>query len=246
MARPADLLAAAGDEETRAGVRIIRVPIPGRLRRALLRSGGGSPPPGLRSRQVPRAAGPASERAPGRRWWGGRRGGPSRRAVAGRRPDGGRRGPARALAPWRGGVVRRGGRSEPAGRRVACPRPGHAPAADRARRRQGGSLVYDTHEVFLEAGSNARRPRWARRVMAAYERRLARRADLVLTVNDSLADLLAQRWESCAPRSCATARRPGPRRTRRPTCCARRWPCRRARRSCCTTAASWPTGACPS
>ena len=44
--------------------------------------------------------------------------------------------------------------------------------------------------------------------MAAYERRLARRADLVLTVNDSLADLLAGRWGIARPtvvRNCAPA-----------------------------------------
>ena len=209
MARPADLLAAAGDEEARAGVRIIRVPIPGRLRQALLRSGGGSPPPG-----PPVGAGAASG-GPGKR--AGAPGGAGGAVVAAARRVG--RWPvvgpmadgADLLVRWRLGVE-----AWCAAAAAASPPAdvwhGHdldtLPAADRARRRRGGSLVYDTHEVFLEAGSNARRPRWARRVMAAYERRLARRADLVLTVNDSLADLLAQRWDVVRPtvvRNCAPA-----------------------------------------
>jgi glycosyltransferase involved in cell wall biosynthesis len=196
MARPTDLLAIAGDEETRGGVRIVRVPIPGRLRRAVLRAGKGSPA----------APGPATEPA--------RAGGRIVRMAArvGRWPvigpvvDG-----LDFLVRWRLGVE-----AWCAAAAAASPPADvwHAhdldtlPAADRARRGRGGSLVYDTHEVFLEAGSNARRSRWARWVMAAYERRLARRADLVLTVNDSLADLLAGRWGVARPtvvRNCAPA-----------------------------------------
>lgn len=201
MARPRDLLAVTGDEETRDGVRIIRVPIPGRLRRSLLRADrgaaavppdGGGPHPDASSRATRSVAGLARRAT---RW-----------PVIGPVLDG-----SDLLVRWRLGVE-----AWCAAAAAASPPADvwHAhdldtlPAAARARRRGGGALVYDAHEVFLEAGSHARRPRWARRLMAAYERRLARRADLVLTVNDSLADLLASRWAVARPtvvRNCAPA-----------------------------------------
>jgi glycosyltransferase involved in cell wall biosynthesis len=198
MARPRDLLAVRGDEETRDGVRIIRVPIPGRLRRSLLRADGATTGPteaqgaAVSSRPAHAVVGLARRAA---------------RAPVIRPLTGG----VDMLVRWRLGVE-----AWCAAAAVASPPADvwHAhdldtlPAADRARRRRGGALVYDTHEVFLEAGSHARRPRWARRIMAAYERRLARRADLVLTVNDSLADLLAGRWGITRPtvvRNCAPA-----------------------------------------
>jgi len=76
---------------------------------------------------------------------------------------------------------------------------GRALAADRAARRWGGFVIYDSHEVFLEAGANAGRPAWAKRLMAAYEGRLARRAARVLTVNGAIADLLVVRWRVPRP-----------------------------------------------
>src|SRR5690606_27348334 len=57
------------------------------------------------------------------------------------------------------------------------------PAAIAARDRLGcGAIVYDSHEIFAEAGEHARRPAVARRAIAALERRLARSADALVTV----------------------------------------------------------------
>ncbi|MCI0581387.1 MAG: glycosyltransferase [Chloroflexi bacterium] len=54
----------------------------------------------------------------------------------------------------------------------------------------GGSIVYDAHEIFPEAGGHATRPAWARRRMAGLERELAARAAALVTVNEALADRL--------------------------------------------------------
>jgi glycosyltransferase involved in cell wall biosynthesis len=72
-------------------------------------------------------------------------------------------------------------------------------AAATARRTRSGPLVYDSHELFMEQGAAARLPGPARRAVAALERRHARRADLVLTVNDGIADELAARYGIARP-----------------------------------------------
>ncbi|NNE35557.1 MAG: glycosyltransferase [Rhodothermales bacterium] len=66
--------------------------------------------------------------------------------------------------------------------------------AERARRRFGGGLVYDSHELFLERAvypphTKLGRARWRR-----IEQRLIRRADRVTTVCRSIAKELAQRY----------------------------------------------------
>ncbi len=61
-------------------------------------------------------------------------------------------------------------------------------------------VVYDTHELFLEAGTAARLPAFLRRLMRIYERRLVGRASAVVTVNDGLAQVLRRRY---APRRIA-------------------------------------------
>lgn len=66
--------------------------------------------------------------------------------------------------------------------------------ADRARARWDGRVLYDSHELYLEAGSAARLPPLARRALAGFERRLIRRADAVITVNGSVARELAGRY----------------------------------------------------
>jgi glycosyltransferase involved in cell wall biosynthesis len=66
-------------------------------------------------------------------------------------------------------------------------------AAGRAWKRHGGALVYDSHEIVLESGSNATRPSWAKAILARSERRWARSASALVTVNESLAAELAQR-----------------------------------------------------
>lgn len=71
--------------------------------------------------------------------------------------------------------------------------------AGAARARWGGRVIYDSHELYLEAGSAARLPSVARRMLAALERRLIRRADAVVTVNASLARELAERYGVAPP-----------------------------------------------
>lgn len=66
--------------------------------------------------------------------------------------------------------------------------------ADRARTRWAGRVVYDSHELYMEAGSAPRLPTLARRALAALERRLSRRADAVITVNGSVARELVRRY----------------------------------------------------
>jgi glycosyltransferase involved in cell wall biosynthesis len=59
-------------------------------------------------------------------------------------------------------------------------------AATMARRR-GAALVYDMHDLFLDTGAGTRLPGPLRAALAWYERRLARRADLMVTVNVAMA-----------------------------------------------------------
>lgn len=66
--------------------------------------------------------------------------------------------------------------------------------ADRLRASRGGKLVYDSHELYLEAGSAARLPRLARLALARLERSAARHADGVITVNVSIARELRRRY----------------------------------------------------
>jgi glycosyltransferase involved in cell wall biosynthesis len=67
------------------------------------------------------------------------------------------------------------------------------PAAVRARDRSGGLVVYDSHEFFMESGSNAARPAWAKRIVARLERQLAARAAALVTVNRTLGQILRER-----------------------------------------------------
>jgi glycosyltransferase involved in cell wall biosynthesis len=60
-------------------------------------------------------------------------------------------------------------------------------------RHLGGALVYDARDLYPDAGNLARLPAPARSVAAAVERRWARAADRVFTVNDGLADILRDR-----------------------------------------------------
>jgi len=87
------------------------------------------------------------------------------------------------------------------------------PAAVAAARERGGTVIYDSHEIYLAAGTAAARPRWARWLLATYERRLARHAAALVTVNTALEPILAQRLgisrrvvvHNCPPRPPDTA-----------------------------------------
>lgn len=67
------------------------------------------------------------------------------------------------------------------------------PAAVRASDDKGGLVVYDSHESFMDSGSNVNRPRWAKAVLRRFERRIASRAAALVTVNRSLGELLGAR-----------------------------------------------------
>ncbi len=78
------------------------------------------------------------------------------------------------------------------------------------------ALVYDVHDLFLETGTGARLPRPLRWMVARIERRLVRRADLVVTVNEGLAEVYRARVpasrlmvvHNCAAAWTAPERRP--------------------------------------
>ncbi len=82
------------------------------------------------------------------------------------------------------------------------------PVAAWAAYRTRGRLVYDSHELYSEVSTLSARER---RTWAALERVLIRRADRVLTVCDSIADELVQRYSvrrptillNCPPQSAA-------------------------------------------
>ncbi len=63
-------------------------------------------------------------------------------------------------------------------------------AAVRAADRDGGRVVYDSHELYAESGRHARQGRWAKRWIRGEERRLARRAVALVTVNATLEGIL--------------------------------------------------------
>src|SRR4051794_3411806 len=63
-----------------------------------------------------------------------------------------------------------------------------------ARRRHGGRLVYDSHELYTEHDAGELGSRLARRRWRALESRLIGDADRVITVCDSIADELTRRY----------------------------------------------------
>ncbi|TME29743.1 MAG: glycosyltransferase family 4 protein, partial [Chloroflexi bacterium] len=67
------------------------------------------------------------------------------------------------------------------------------PAAVECARRDDASLVYDSHEIFSEAGAAAALPKVLRSLMRWRERQLVRRCAGVLTVNASIAEYLERR-----------------------------------------------------
>ncbi len=61
-------------------------------------------------------------------------------------------------------------------------------------RRDGAAVVYDARDIYVDAANVARLPGPARRVFAAVERRWARRASRVVTVNEPYAAVMEQRF----------------------------------------------------
>jgi glycosyltransferase involved in cell wall biosynthesis len=66
-------------------------------------------------------------------------------------------------------------------------------AAIEARRLRGGQLVYDSHEIYVEAGAHAHRANWVRSLLESSERRWNADAAALVTVNDALAAELGRR-----------------------------------------------------
>ena len=85
------------------------------------------------------------------------------------------------------------------------------------RRGRGGALVYDSHELFLEAGSAARLPGPARSILRFLEGRASRAARAVITVNQPIARELRQRYrvDPVVVMNCPPLRPPPPRRVLR-------------------------------
>lgn len=67
------------------------------------------------------------------------------------------------------------------------------PAATTAAERDHARVVYDSHEIFGTWGVALAQPRWLRWVMARWQRRLARRAAAIVTINRSIAEILRER-----------------------------------------------------
>ena len=91
-------------------------------------------------------------------------------------------------------------------------------AAVLARARAGGALVYDSHEIFLESGSHATRPGWARSIFRRREAAWVGEADALVTVNNALARELGERYlprrvvvvHNCPPRPGPASETAGP------------------------------------
>ncbi len=58
----------------------------------------------------------------------------------------------------------------------------------------GAKLVYDSHELYLDRNKAKKDSQWVKRLKMEVEKRLIRSADAVITVNDSIADILASRY----------------------------------------------------
>ena len=69
---------------------------------------------------------------------------------------------------------------------------GSLPALARMRRRHGGRTIYDSRDIFMHSRKFARLGRPGRNLLEWAERRWARGADRVLTVNDAYAELLEE------------------------------------------------------
>jgi len=89
-------------------------------------------------------------------------------------------------------------------------------AVDAARRHPGSVAIYDSHELFLDAGIEARQPWFARALLRRFERRLIRKVDAVITVNDSISDRLRERYGAPAATIVRNAPPRQPTRTTRP------------------------------
>ena len=87
------------------------------------------------------------------------------------------------------------------------------PLALGLRRRFGGRVVFDSHELFLDAAGRVRMGWFRRAILRAAERRWIVRADAVVTVNRAVAAELARRYGIAMPvvvRNCRSLWSPPP------------------------------------
>jgi glycosyltransferase involved in cell wall biosynthesis len=66
-------------------------------------------------------------------------------------------------------------------------------------RRDGAPVIYDARDIYVDARNIARLPAFARRLFAGVERRWARRAARVMTVNRPYAEVMAERFGVALP-----------------------------------------------
>jgi glycosyltransferase involved in cell wall biosynthesis len=200
VGRPTDPLAAKDDRETRDGFEILRIHIPGHARRFVLRHLQGRSESASGTGDLAVSPGPTS-RAPLPRMDLSRLTGVARDVIQG----------LSWLARWHVGA-----RAWAVAAAAAAPPAdiwhGHdltgLGAAQRAADARGGPLVYDAHEIYLEAGTTARQPAWAKRLIARLERRWLAKADALVAVNEGIADELHRRYgakwtvvvHNCPPR----------------------------------------------
>ena len=229
MARPRDLAATEEERETRSGFEIVRVPIPfiwrawsmalrrpvmaRRLVRRLLAEEGRRGPAGWAS-----LAGFAGLGVIGLPYAAGRIIATRIRRARGR-PGRAGGGSVEYLGRWAFSII---GWARAAAHRAPPGDVYHGhdltglPAAVYAAARDGGALVYDSHEIFMESGGHVGRPGAVRGFFARFERRWSGRAAALVTVNRSLAEELGRRLHpkrvvvvhNCAPRWDPPAQRP--------------------------------------
>jgi glycosyltransferase involved in cell wall biosynthesis len=87
------------------------------------------------------------------------------------------------------------------------------PLALGLRRQFGGRVVFDSHELFLDAAGRVRMGWFRRAILRAAERRWIVRADAVVTVNRAVAAELARRYRIATPtvvRNCRSLWSPPP------------------------------------
>jgi glycosyltransferase involved in cell wall biosynthesis len=76
---------------------------------------------------------------------------------------------------------------------------GSLPALGRLRRRHGGRTIYDSRDIYLHSREFDKMDPVRRTLLQRIERRWARAADAVITVNDAYADILARTLRVARP-----------------------------------------------
>ncbi len=168
MARPRDVRSQIGETDTHGAYAIVRVPMPGGWRRPWSVA---QLPGRVINAVVCRLQGRQRTRSTGPR-------------------------PIDFMVKWRFAVLGWNARAAAAAP-YADVYHGHdlsgLPAAVRAADRNGGRVVYDSHEFFVESGNTALQPTWVRQRLANLERRLAGRSVALITVNETLSAILGER-----------------------------------------------------